>query len=449
MKMKRSFCFFVVVLIILMGCTQIPASPSQLQSNSQISTKMPYTTPTNLLKTPTSTEIKITTTPNATSSPIDKCLTIEPNYPADSVSNGTLILSGMVDIGNNLVRYTAYKINMETHEKFELAKAGETILNVSVSPNGKWMAYDKYVLQEKKDYLRIEDSSGTHQRNIPQEKGWAGISSWLDNERLILHLDLTSSSETTPAKRSSTFVLFNPFNNKHQILQPDFPEIYVAQGYAGLTGRGYNPELNRVVYLSDNPAGDGTWHYILWSIDQQRDLASFEVAISPTGLPSWSPDGSKFALATSLQENIAQRWPAFELYSTSRDGQVSKLTNLTGYYPWVYIDDNYSWSPDGRYLAFWFSWWQEKPDGYELVSERYLAVVDTKNNMITNYCIPGKLQANGRVSPPVWSPNGKQLVVASPYLDDQSQIVIIDLENQKAFKIGENLTPEGWMINHK
>jgi hypothetical protein len=150
MRTKRTFLLFVIVLEVIAGCTPIPAIPSP--SNNQELTEISNATPAETTQPPLPTETTIALSPTSTSSPIDKCLTIEPNYPAGFVSNGTLVSSSIENIGNNLVRYTAYRINMETHEKIELAKSGETILNVSISPNGNWIAYDKYGSKDKKDY---------------------------------------------------------------------------------------------------------------------------------------------------------------------------------------------------------------------------------------------------------------------------------------------------------
>jgi WD40 repeat protein len=315
---------------------------------------------------------------------------------------------------------------------------------MSISTDHKWVAYEKYVLNNKSDELIITDSVGNQQVAFPWETEWGYVSSWLDGQRLLIDVDTTTNGDASTTSQSSTFLALNPFTNERQILPPDFPNIFESQGFTGLVGQGYNQELDRVVYLQGDSAFLEPLHYVLWDINQKRTLASFEVVIEPTAIPSWSPDGSKFALAASLREDILQTWPAYELYITGRDGQITQLTNLTAYYLWVYIDD-YSWSPDGRFIAFWFSHWSEPLSGYGLFAERYLAIVDTESNEVTNYCIEGNPSGSGRVPLPVWSPDGKQLVVESPSSEGHSQVVLIDLDRQLAVQIGEDMKPVGWL----
>lgn len=422
------------------GCTQAPVLPTNIQTPAT-----PSTTPIISTQTITPTETANVIQPTEASSLLDNCVAIESNHLTIPMSLGEIILSGIENIGNNLVRYTAYKINMATNEKLEFSQPGENILELSITPDGKWMAYEKYDVNNEKGYLIVTDPSGEKQLNIPWESEWIYISSWLDNNRLLIGTYVTTNNESPEVNQSQNFQVFNPFTKERRILQPKLTDIFEAQGFSGITGRGYNQELDRVVYLKGDKAFLDPLHYILWDMNQKRSLADFEVVIQPTAFPSWSPDGSKFALAASIKKDILQSWPAYELYSVSQDGQVIQLTNLTNYYPWVYIDD-YSWSPDGKYIAFWFSWWAEENPGWELQAERYLAVTNIEDGTVTNYCIPGQPEQNGRMSVPVWSPNGKQLVIKSISSDGGSAVVLFDLKKQLAVKIDENLKPEGWMV---
>jgi hypothetical protein len=371
--------------------------------------------------------------PRDTVFPIDNCLTVESDPISNWNSEGILILGSTEDIENNLMRRTGYKINMNTGERVELAKSEERLSDMAVSLNGEWLAYRIYSASNKNANLVISNATSGQQLSIPWENEWYWIASWLDENRLLIGVG------------ANAYMVFNPFTNERLLLNSELPSIFSAQGFNGLVGWGYSRDLDRVVYLQGDPSFLEPLHYVLWDIDQHRSLASFAVAIEPTAFPSWLPDGSKFVLAASIKEDILQTWPAYELYSLSRDGQIAQLTSLTDYYPWVYID-NYSWSPNGRYIAFWFSNWSNEKPGWELQAERYLAVVDTETMVVTNYCIPGKLASSGRTPAPVWSPNGKQLVVESPNTDGHSQVVLVDLERYIAVKIGEDMTPRGWMV---
>lgn len=427
--MKRTKFTLLLVLILspLIGCAQLPSSPSGNATEAEY-------TATTLTGTPISTETKVSETPTDTVSRIDGCLTIESSPISNWNSEGISILSGTEDIGNNLVRRTGYKINMDTREIVELVKSDESLSDMAVSPDGKWLAYRIYSTNNKDANLVISNVTNEQHLSIPWENEWYWIDSWLDENRLLIGIGADS------------FLVLDPFTNERLLLNPELPNIFKAQGFSGLHGRGYNRDLDRVVYVQGDSLFLEPLHYVLWDINQQRSLASFEVVIEVSTTPRWSPNSDKFAIALSLNmENPQENWPAYELYSISREGQVIQITNLTDFYPWVYIED-YSWSPDGRFIAFWFSVWSEQMDGYGLGSERYLAIVDTETGAVKKYCIRGNPGDDGKVSPPMWSPSGKQLVVESLSSKDHSRVVLIDLESQQSIQIGEDMEPIGWMV---
>ncbi len=420
--------FLVLIFAPLIGCAQ----PGLLQSDNLSQTQNPTITPAETLI------LKETRTPDIPSknvSPIDGCLTVESGPISDWNLGGILILGSTEDIGNNLVRRTGYKINMDTMETIELVKPEERLRDLAVSPNGKWLAYEIISASNKKPNLVISNASSDQQLVIPWEAEWIWIATWLDDNRLLIGLGANS------------YLVFNPFTGERQLFKPDIPGVFSGQGITGLTGRSFNPALDRAVYLEDKLLEDGSWHYVLWAIDQQQSLADFRVIIQPTAFPWWSPDGTKFAIANSVAESY-QGWPAYELFSVNGDGETTQLSNLSTFFPFVYIDQ-LSWSPDARHLAFWFSWWPHQPPDYDYGipdGERYLAIVDTEKLEIRNYCILGNFDISGRIPAPVWSPDGTHLAVVSPSTEGHSQVVLVDLSNERAIRIGKDMIPIGWMV---
>lgn len=172
------------------GCTQAPVLPTNIQTPAT-----PSTTPIISTQTITPTETANVIQPTEASSLLDNCVAIESNHLTIPMSLGEIILSGIENIGNNLVRYTAYKINMATNEKLEFSQPGENILELSITPDGKWMAYEKYDVNNEKGYLIVTDPSGEKQLNIPWESEWIYISSWLDNNRLLIGTYVTTNNE--------------------------------------------------------------------------------------------------------------------------------------------------------------------------------------------------------------------------------------------------------------
>jgi Tol biopolymer transport system component len=158
------------------------------------------------------------------------------------------------------------------------------------------------------------------------------------------------------------------------------------------------------------------------------------------GIPVWSPNGEKFVIA--LAENVPQvRDSADELYIITSDGYSKRITYLTEQYAYVDIGE-YSWSPDGRYIAFWLTI-DPRTDFIE-----NLAVIDTQALILTSYCIPGKVGGGSGAHYPIWSPDGKQLVVENiTNSDNQINVLLVDIQEGIAVNISHDMTPEGWMVN--
>jgi Tol biopolymer transport system component len=176
----------------------------------------------------------------------------------------------------------------------------------------------------------------------------------------------------------------------------------------------------------------------LYGIPEKKKLAQIP-DIYWDNPPVWSPDGSKFIMMGND-----------EFYLVTYDGAISKITHLNPDYDlykgagFRYLADYYSWSPDSQHVAFWLS-----PFG----TERYtLAILDTHSGEIIEYCIPigdGFPQYGLSTLYPVWSPDGKKLVVAAnfrPNLEPGNDVILVDLEKEKSYKVTENTFPVGWLV---
>ena len=142
--------------------------------------------------------------------------------------------------------------------------------------------------------------------------------------------------------------------------------------------------------------------------------------ISLSSGPRWSPDGQQ-ALVIGLPD--FPNFGYFEFYTISRSGEVARLTDLGAYKAKISINRiriSYSWSPDGRYIAFWITI-DEDP------VER-LAVLDVSTHSVVNYCVPG-LKPLGAY-PPIWSSDGQQMVVYDPSLE--GPVVVVDIKQKES-----------------
>jgi Tol biopolymer transport system component len=147
-------------------------------------------------------------------------------------------------------------------------------------------------------------------------------------------------------------------------------------------------------------------------------------------------------------ENYVVEQDSVELLLISRDGQVEQLTNLNSYSKTFILD--YSWSPDGRYIAAWVftgSWLEFMESG-----EAELVVVDTNTRQVTDYCVRVKyrdlkgLYSMTAPTAPLWSPDGKQLVVMDWYEKDHRRVILVDPARGFAAQIAEDMEPVGWML---
>jgi Tol biopolymer transport system component len=120
----------------------------------------------------------------------------------------------------------------------------------------------------------------------------------------------------------------------------------------------------------------------------------------------------------------------------SRDGDIQRLTFLTTKY--IASEQNYVWSPNGGLIAFWLTVDNRTPQ---------LAILDLSTGEVTNLCISGGDYGVSSPASPIWSSDGKNLVVSIPNKNKLSDIVLVDLKNFIAIKIGENVEAMGWLVN--
>ena len=187
-------------------------------------------------------------------------------------------------------------------------------------------------------------------------------------------------------------ILYNPFTREQQELPSMFPGIWTMEsplwdGYSLIELSLYDPTLSYVVYPQTYSK------IVLWNLKQNQQIIAFDTNVAFGSAPLWSPDGQEFLTHNSIKTKQSgafydANWQ--ELFSIDKNGKVKQLTNLTLYYSIVQIT-KYSWSPNGRYVAFWMS---VEPDTYPGLldwqkSAFRLAVLDTQTGQVTNFCIRG------------------------------------------------------------
>jgi hypothetical protein len=367
-----------------------------------------------------------------------ECPTIEPKI-SGLTANGTLILGG---IG------TTYLLDMSSTTMTEMSRPNESLQEFSVSPNQRWIAYYEGEFNQSDANLIVAGVNNQIYKTLPWESAW-GAFRWLDNERLIIRT-IPQSEPNSVTNHNTDFLVFNPFTGERQTVKVDYPNIYNLYPLPDWDGWGvtvYNQTLTQVVYLEGDVSGP--LYYVLWDLQKKSQITNLQIVGDLDANPRWSPDGEQFAVAPSLFSKMKQ-YPSYELYSVTKDGDTKQLTYLADYYPWVYIAD-LSWSPDSRYIAFWFSHWQQSESpSYQSAGDRYLAVLDTETGLVTDYCINGENDASIGLRiypPPLWSPDSKQVVIQSQVTEDSFKTILIDIQENRAVHIADDLTPVGWMVS--
>lgn len=353
---------------------------------------------------------------------IEKCPDIETDFSKLN-SSGTLILDGD----------ETYRMDMDSLVKTQLSQSGNNFYYFAASPEHNWISY----ISGETDELVIEGGSD-EAKFMLWEEDWA-YAKWVNEEQLIIDLIQEESSFYTVSK----FLVLNPFTNERYFLVADYPEVFYDYWYRVIE---YNKNLDQVVYLQGGISGP--FYYTLWDIKSNSALAQLDPSGDMHVSPQWTSDGSRFAMALNLFSK-PKDFPSYEIFEVSQDGTINQLTHLSDHYPWFYISD-LSWSPDNRYIAFWYSYWSDVQPWYSDIADRYLGILDLKTGITTNYCFHGELDAQigaNIYSPPLWSPDGRQIIFQSQVGEDyfDSQTVLLDVKENHAFLIGEVLEPVGWL----
>ncbi len=316
-------------------------------------------------------------------------------------------------------------------------------MNVVTSPDGQTYALLDAAAQKVKFY----SANGQLLKTLLPGEYPYGLDHWLNNKQIALNLFQPWGEDQV--RYPIDQMIYNPFTaEREQFISEQYPNIDRANArmyWEGASTTKYDPSVTRVVYpgrIEKDYSGKSGHGYVLWDLENQIKLAEI-VTGHFASTPMWAPDGSRFV--------INDDWGDGEFYAMTRDGVVTQLTHLNSDSASTsarqqFFSDLYSWSPDGRYLAFWLV--EDKDTSFPGT----LALLDTETGNVTDTCISAGLMELGtpgnyfRLSP-IWSPDGQYLVTKANRQEDGSyQSVLVDLEEKLAVSLGENRFPVGWLV---
>jgi hypothetical protein len=385
----------------------------------------------------------LTNTPLPTPEPAQTvqpaCFTMLPALPdIESVHGKILFLENGNYKKEEDMHYLASLYDLTTRQSKPLNP--EKVSNIAASPDGQTYA----TLDTTAKIVRFFSANGQLLKTLPPAEYMYGLDHWLNNEQIALNLfqPWGEGQDRYPIDQ----MIYNPFTGeREQFTSEQYPDIDRANArmyWEGASTTKYDPSVTRVVYparIAKDYSGKSGHGYVLWDLENQIKLAEI-VTGQFASTPMWAPDGSRFV--------INDDWGDGEFYAITRDGQVTQLTHLNSESSSAgqqFFSDLYSWSPDGRYLAFW------RVEDKNPLFPGTLALLDTETGNITDTCISAGLMEldtprNYFHLSPIWSPDGKYLVTEANRQEDGSyQSVLVDLEGNLAIPLGENIFPVGWL----
>jgi hypothetical protein len=309
---------------------------------------------------------------------------------------------------------------------------------LAVSPSGQWLAYCPSANDSSPMRLIIENAQGFKKIDLPINKDWWLGATWLDEEQLAINV---WENRSVGYHRLLPMEVLNPFTRKSQVFESNYPGMKPPIEGPALsrvsfpfeyTAVVYNSNLDRAIY--PDTANEEAF-IVLWDIIHQKTVAKLEYHYGFEYAPLWSPDGSRFAIAVGVSHDMSillNEW-----FLVTHDGKIEQVTKFADKYKSVETGAA-SWSPDGNYLAFWL----DLPDG-ECVG-KHLALLDLRTKHVIHYCNPNNLEGV-TLFDPVWLPDSTHLLYQDYYDDIRCHLILLDIKQDRAWIVGENEIPEGWL----
>lgn len=309
-------------------------------------------------------------------------------------------------------------------------------LDFSISPDGKWLAYETWQPEENLIVQSLETGEKfIHPWDFDGSTHVASIYGWLNNEQIIIwYFD---------SEKSNGVTLYNPFTQNKTMMYTDFPEvtnqIWFWKSWPSVAI--YDPTLSYVTYLRDRGGykSEGYQTLVLWDMKQKKELA----AIDNFGLtdvhPRWKKNSQGvYVVKAKVGEGIP---PNDELLYIGVDGNVKQLTTLKEDFPGKGIRIyNPQLSADEKTMAMIVE--VRSIENRNRVSS--LMFLDIESGKIRDTCI--QEEAGWSFEDYAWNDNGNLLAyVFRDSTDKHRKLWVFDIEKSQTKMIAEDASIYLWL----
>lgn len=340
------------------------------------------------------------------------CVTEYPQQPEGEQLEGIAVLRSL---SSTVIGLELSLLDLKNGNSSIIDTANQSVWDVEVSPDRSILAYSWFNNTTAKWELVLINSAGSLQEVAWSSEQGFGFQNWLNDHQLVILHD-------------SNYVIVDPYQDSELSFPPaKFPEfnLYHSDSYVS-----FNPRLSKAIYRNGK--------INVFDLNLNTINTRMKDGYDRTPIVGWRPSYEQAAIVSSIPAEQNSHGLPDEIFILEKDGQVKQLTHLYDAFRLPLTIDSLSWSPDGSKIAFWL----HDKDG-----NTTLMVTDYGTGNTVNYCILNVLGASYpiSISKPVWSPDGKYLMVENRYATDKNKVLIVDLFSHSAFPIAENASPVGWM----
>lgn len=435
----------VYIIILLIGCNRSNSNFSQSSFPEATSSKMESQsnrTPTFTGTAPNpSTTLEFT--PQFEKFNPNSLLLLLPEFPETSrilmgcpdniftqlpenVFSGTIVLQDINSPETSLVLWDL--VNNAQMVIFPDDNPDSEIWNTVISPDGTKLLYHEVRTAANRvqtDWLIILSPRGEKILEKKWEPEWDWIGYWLTNNKVVI--------ETY----DDNLIIYDPFSGaQKEILLDTFPDQYdssipLYQWQKHIHGFVVSPSENYLVY-PDTSLVD----YLVWDLNKNERISilqstSWQISWHPS---VWSDKEDKFLLGMSIYgENNHD-----ELFLMTPDGKGIQLTEFSNIFTKGQDINQYGWSPDEKSISFKLG-----IIGIP-IQEYFPTVLDLETNTTQIFCI-----GHDGWYPPIWSPDGKNLMIMSYDINNPytTHVIIINIQQNSFFWVGDNYEALGWMMS--